>query len=376
MPTQLRIDQAGLPAGEPGRSRTDGKADGSLVTLTNTGSGSTTTFALLWTPPGDSGAVESLEATEDPKVWTFSPTAGKHGSYLVELVENAGLFTERRERRVIVMRTARLGLVIPALNERGDTRATLEDTRGDEFIDNNATDYADEDLNELAFASWWRAMHELVVQVDAIGSGVAVTHCSGTGLTRKTYGSLADALAAEYPSSAPSAAVYDIPPNAHDPTAGPITLDTVVTYVLRSAAGIGAVVLPEMTLQSSVQIEGCIIANELTGGTLTLRDAQVSADITPDYLTARDSAIDGDVEVSSEARFDRCAIGEDVTITNTAGTGLVAFANCTFGGPMSIVFTGGSPGVVRMDSRTHFLFDAADGAITNGSILVEELGTP
>lgn len=165
----LRVDQDGLPEGEPGRSRTDGKADGSLVTLTDTSVGGTTEFHLLWTPPGDSGARSSLGSSGDPKVATFAPTAGKYGSYLVEMVRNPGLQSETRERRVIAMRTPNLGLVIPALNERGSKTASLDSTSGD--VDNNATDFGDTDLNDLAFASWWRALHELIVAVDAGGGG-------------------------------------------------------------------------------------------------------------------------------------------------------------------------------------------------------------
>lgn len=99
MPAQIRIDQEGLPEGTPGVSRTDGLDTGALVTLTNTGSGSTTAFRLLWVPPGDTTAVATLEPTDDPRVWTFAPTPGVYGSYRVELVENQGLTTERKPTR-------------------------------------------------------------------------------------------------------------------------------------------------------------------------------------------------------------------------------------------------------------------------------------
>jgi hypothetical protein len=168
MPTFLRIDQDGLAPGTPGRSRTDGKADGSLVTVTDTGAGGTTAFHLLWTPPGDAGAVSTLAPTGDPKVWTFDPTAGKYGSYLVELVRNAGTLTETRERRVIAMRTPIRGLIIPALGEHGYPNASLVSAAGAELVDNNATDFADADLNALPFSAWWRAMHELITSVDGL----------------------------------------------------------------------------------------------------------------------------------------------------------------------------------------------------------------
>ena len=174
MSTLLRIDQAGLSDGEAGRSRTDGKADGSLVTVTNTGSG-TTTFRLLWTPPGDTTAVTSLAATGDPKVWTFSPMASRYGTYLIELIQNIGTINEVRERRTLGIRTPVRGLLVPALNERGDMRASLVEPGTGELADNNAEDYPDADLNALPFAAWWRAMHELVIAVDAADTLVANT---------------------------------------------------------------------------------------------------------------------------------------------------------------------------------------------------------
>lgn len=125
MPAQLRIDQAGLPAGTPGKSRTDGLDTGAVVTLTNTGLGTTTTFRLLWVPPGDTTAATSLAATGDPKVWTFTPTEEVYGSYRVELVENEGLVTEKRERRVLDLVAASLGRDEPDLETIVIVMATL-----------------------------------------------------------------------------------------------------------------------------------------------------------------------------------------------------------------------------------------------------------
>jgi hypothetical protein len=177
----LRIDQDGLPDGEAGKSRTDGLATGGLVTLTDTSVGGSTDFKLLWTPPGDTTAVPSLAATGDPKVWTFSPTASKYGSYLVELVRNAGLQSETRERRIIAMRTPGRGLIIPALSERGRIGASLDEPGGEELVDNNAEDFADPALNALPFAAWWRAMHELIVAVDHADTLIANTIRSFVG---------------------------------------------------------------------------------------------------------------------------------------------------------------------------------------------------
>lgn len=191
MPSQLKIDQDGLPDGTPGRSRTDGLSDGSLVTLTNTGPGATTLLRLLWTPPGDESAPASLAVTEEPNVWTFSPSAGCYGTYLIELVVNAGLSSEVRERRTLVVRTPNLGLIIPALNERGDDLASLADERPDAGVDNNADDFDDPALAALTFAGWWRALHELIMRVDDAGAAPVPGSITGS-----TTGEQIDAIVA------------------------------------------------------------------------------------------------------------------------------------------------------------------------------------
>jgi hypothetical protein len=157
----IQIDQDGLSPGTPGVSRTDGLATGALVTLTNTGSGATA-FRLLWVPPGDTTAVPSLAPTDDPKVWTFSPTENQYGSYRIELVETG-------EIRVLVIRTPNLGLVIPAFSERGDPGANLmiADAAQIDAAENNAVDYAESALNSLQYAGWWRALHEVITRIDA-----------------------------------------------------------------------------------------------------------------------------------------------------------------------------------------------------------------
>lgn len=159
----IKIDQEGLSEGSPGRSRTDGLATGARVTLTNTEPGTATRFNLPWAPPGDTTALSSLVATEDPNVWTFDPTPDIYGSYLIELIVDEGLVTETRTSRILAVRTPRHRLVIPALNERGDSRATLQNQTDS---DNNAIDYIDASLNAVPQAAWWRALHELFMVVD------------------------------------------------------------------------------------------------------------------------------------------------------------------------------------------------------------------
>lgn len=170
MSALLKIDQVGLPAGVAGKARTDGKSDGSRVTLTNTGSGGSTVMRLLWTPPDDTTATASLVVTGDPKVWQFDPTPNVYGSYLVELVQNEGSASEVVERRVFAVRTW-AGFVIPAVNERGDKDASLVLAGSDQIqaTDNNATDYSSAALNGRPWSGWWRALYEMFQALDRFG---------------------------------------------------------------------------------------------------------------------------------------------------------------------------------------------------------------
>jgi hypothetical protein len=169
----VKIDQTTLSAGVAGVSRTDGLAGGQLVTLTDVGLSNSTRFRVLWTPVGDTTAVSSLTQT-GPKTWTFSPTAARYGTYLVELIGDEGLPTEYRERRVLVVRTPTLGLIIPALNERADPAASLANAGAAqiEAADNNANDFTSNAvLNTLRYAGWLRALHEIIMQLDSGAGG-------------------------------------------------------------------------------------------------------------------------------------------------------------------------------------------------------------
>ncbi|CAB4155027.1 hypothetical protein UFOVP650_65 [uncultured Caudovirales phage] len=187
----FRIDQAGLALGTTGKSRTDGKLDGSLVTLTNT-SGGTTLFQLLWVPPGDTTAVASLAATvPGSATWTFSPTANRPGTYRIRLIRDQGSPFEVSEVRVFRVRTATKGLPIPALNEVADFRASLLNN-GSTVVaasEDNATDYAGS-LSALAYSGWWRMLHEWVIALEAAGTGGGgsydVVSASADGLAPET----------------------------------------------------------------------------------------------------------------------------------------------------------------------------------------------
>jgi hypothetical protein len=168
----LKIDQAGLPPGTPGRSRTDGLDTGALVTLENIDPNGITTFRLLWGPPDDINVAPSL-APVSADVWTFSPSTGCYGSYIIELLED-GLPVARR---IFGIRTPSKRLLIPALNENASKLASWLNDGDDqvELSQNNATDYGNEALDALPYAGWWRSQHELYLAVETGAAGYAET---------------------------------------------------------------------------------------------------------------------------------------------------------------------------------------------------------
>lgn len=125
MTASMQIDQAGLSAGTPGQSRSDGLDDGSLVTLESLTAGTTYKFEFLWVPVGDDTAVASLAQDGGvPAKWTFSPKAGVYGNYRIHLIVDEGLPTEEETIRTFGIRTP-AGVLIPAFNEKGDEDASL-----------------------------------------------------------------------------------------------------------------------------------------------------------------------------------------------------------------------------------------------------------
>lgn len=171
MTSRIKISQAGLAAGVAGRSRTDGLANGALVTLEDVGGAGdgTSTFHLVWGPPDDTTAKASLAVTGDLDVWTFSPQAARYGSYEVELRVNGVPL----ERRIFGIRTPANGLLIPALLERASRHANWTNDGADqiELCEQNANDFPLSVLNNFRYAGWWRSLYELYRVVEfGIGS--------------------------------------------------------------------------------------------------------------------------------------------------------------------------------------------------------------
>ena len=171
MSAQIKISQAGLAAGVAGVSRTDGLATGALVTLEDVGTTGVTSFRLLWGPPNDTTARTSLAVTGNPRIWTFSPTAGAWGSYRIELRRDGVPV----ERRIFGIRSPNTGLLSPALNEQASRLASWDNAGADqkELSENNALDFSDANLNLLGYAGWWRALRELFNVVEAGTAGLA-----------------------------------------------------------------------------------------------------------------------------------------------------------------------------------------------------------
>lgn len=177
MVATAQIDQVGLPTGAPGVSRTDGLANGAEVTLTNTNIAAVSSrFSLEWIGLGDTTALATL-AQDSTHVWKFTPTPAAYGSYVIVLIEDEDLTTQRIERRIFGIRLPNSGLLIPALNERASSSANIETpTSGElvDFSDDNAIDYVGTlaaALNALPFAGWWRKMVQLILAVEAGGGG-------------------------------------------------------------------------------------------------------------------------------------------------------------------------------------------------------------
>lgn len=160
----MTIDQAGLPAGTAGRSRSDGLATGALVTLTSVTVGTTYKFQLLWVPPGDTNAVSSLAATGTPSIWTFTPTALKYGTYRIKLIVDEGLGTEETTIRTLGVKHPS-GLLMPAFNEKADPDASLILNTADEIeaSENNEVSA----LTTYQWTGWFDTLHNLTAKADA-----------------------------------------------------------------------------------------------------------------------------------------------------------------------------------------------------------------
>ena len=174
MSAVMKLDQVGIPAGVAGLARDDGLATGALVTLTSMSHVSTFRFRLLWVglmPTEDTASIPSL-APSGPSSYSFTPSAGVYGSWLVELITDEGTLAEDRSTKVFAIKQLG-GLRIPAPNEKGVADASM--------LKNTAQEVARADFNQPEASgiwvngrtvSWWRELAQLLYNFNAgLGTG-------------------------------------------------------------------------------------------------------------------------------------------------------------------------------------------------------------
>lgn len=163
----MQIDQVGLPAGVPGKARTDGLSTGALVTLTSTGAAQTVLFELLWVPPDDTSALTTFTQIS-PTQWTFTPTAGVWGSYRIRLTVDKGLGSQRISKHIFGIRAPISNLLVPAANEGSNPLATVT-TQTPENIELSENNEPTVNFPSGNAFGWFRFFSEVV---QALESGV------------------------------------------------------------------------------------------------------------------------------------------------------------------------------------------------------------
>lgn len=157
----MRIDQTGLPPGEAGRARKDGKSNGSLVTLTDLTPGGTTFFEILWVDPADDSARQSLGPTADPHVWTFQPKAGVFGGIRIRLTHTTPGGTASSQVRILGIADSN-GVVKPCPGERSDPNATIANATSPAVIDKCERNWPTADFPLGNPFGWGLEMNELL----------------------------------------------------------------------------------------------------------------------------------------------------------------------------------------------------------------------
>lgn len=171
MTAQITYDQAGLPAGVPGRARTDGLATGVTVVVTN-GSGRPCRCELWWWPPNDV-AVASTLVQVAPNQWEFTPTASRYGEYAVRMVEDENTATQTEDIKIFGVRYPVSGLLLPSFNSRGDTRVNRASTMAEKLAA-AAASFNNEPLPDDAtvdWSNWWQSQRELYDAVEMLAGG-------------------------------------------------------------------------------------------------------------------------------------------------------------------------------------------------------------
>lgn len=176
----IRITQVGLGAGTSDKTRTDGLLTGGKVTVDSVGAGAVHTLSLLWIPDGDAGFAASFAQPLSTQ-WTWDPTPGSPGTYIILLDVDGDTSV-----RLLRMRTANLGLIVPGLNEAADPAASLINN-GAALI--SASQDNEDELALLAalasltptaipkpfltgnYGGWYRLLRDFAVELDDRAAG-------------------------------------------------------------------------------------------------------------------------------------------------------------------------------------------------------------
>jgi hypothetical protein len=176
VPALITFEQDGLAApGEPGVSREDGLADGSVIYVISTAHERTAEVALLWVgqhPRPDTTSVQTLTLVEESPgeiTYTFEPTANVFGSWRVELVTDRGTPREDRQVRIFAIKPNPWDFRIPAANEVSDPEANLR-RRSAAYIARSEFNLGDGVANSAqeqgSFVSHWRPIADLIFEVN------------------------------------------------------------------------------------------------------------------------------------------------------------------------------------------------------------------
>jgi hypothetical protein len=142
----ITFDQVGLSAGVTDTSRSDGLANGAVVTITVSPGGGVVEFVDV---PDVGGSSTSTLHQVNVVTWAFTPTSQVYGTWLVQYTPVAG----NPVRRTFAVRTPRAGLRVPAFNEKSSIVATL--ATGSSFVGSS-------DTNEGgSYRGWFTALKPL-----------------------------------------------------------------------------------------------------------------------------------------------------------------------------------------------------------------------
>lgn len=180
MVASLQIDRPGS-SGTPGKSRED-LGYGELITLRSVGTGTTHAVFVRWVPSASATtlvAVPTLTQTS-PTTWTFTtPASGvggfPFGTYLFELVVNAGTSSESRQSLTASIPTQTHGLVLPAFNEKALATTNVTNLGSAGAIAganrNNIAPNGNDGAGGGAGWGWWKTQVTLFSQADQGGGG-------------------------------------------------------------------------------------------------------------------------------------------------------------------------------------------------------------